>query len=283
MRCYICDATISQFNYLDLIKSRPVKSEMFRFGLSILHAHIRFFECILHVSYRLDFKQWKTSKKNGTDILMKTRKKIVQDACRSELGLIVDVPKPGYGRSNDGNTARRFFEDPQKAASATGVDEQLISRFACILTAISTGHELNIDAIHQYCWKTAELYIHLYAWYHMPPSVHKILTHGASVAAEAILPIGELSEEALEARNKDIKKYREFHARKSSRVRTNEDIFRRLLLSSDPLFTELGGLPKKKCRALPTNVKDLLVIADEEVDRISDMIRIAEVSGIVES
>lgn len=76
--------------------------------------------------------------------------------------------------------------------------------------------------------------------------MHKILTHGASVIAELIVPIGELSEEALEARNKDIKKYREFHARKNSRIGTNEDIFRRLLLSSDPLFTELGGLSKKK-------------------------------------
>lgn len=109
MKCYICDATISQLNDLEMIKTRPIKSEMFRFGLSILHAHIRFFECILHISYRLDFKQWKATKKNGSKQLMKNRKKIVQHMCRSELGLIVDVPKPGYGTSNDGNTARRFF------------------------------------------------------------------------------------------------------------------------------------------------------------------------------
>jgi hypothetical protein len=30
---------------------------------------------------------------------------------RQQLGLIVDQPKPGFGISNDGNTARSFFED----------------------------------------------------------------------------------------------------------------------------------------------------------------------------
>ncbi|KAL4712693.1 hypothetical protein ACJJTC_007990 [Scirpophaga incertulas] len=49
MRCYICDATVSEFN--DLSKERPCKKENFSFGLSLLHARIRFFESILHVAY----------------------------------------------------------------------------------------------------------------------------------------------------------------------------------------------------------------------------------------
>ena len=48
----------------------------------------------------------------------------------------------------------------------------------------------------------------------MPVTVHKILIHGAFVISNALLPIGQLSEEAQEARNKDFKRYREIHTRK---------------------------------------------------------------------
>ncbi|CAH1111441.1 unnamed protein product [Psylliodes chrysocephalus] len=41
MRCYICDATSSEFN--DLIKKRASKEENLNFGLFLLHARIRFF------------------------------------------------------------------------------------------------------------------------------------------------------------------------------------------------------------------------------------------------
>lgn len=81
-----------------------------------------------------------------------------------------------------------------------------------------------------YNWKTAELYVNLYGRYYMPPSVHKILLHGSSIIKPFTLPIGILSEEAQELRNKDIKRYREFYSRKSSGININADIFQRLLL-----------------------------------------------------
>lgn len=34
-----------------------------KFGLSTLHCWIRFFECLLHLSYRLDFKKWQVTTK----------------------------------------------------------------------------------------------------------------------------------------------------------------------------------------------------------------------------
>ena len=39
----------------------------------------------------------------------------------------------------------------------------------------------------------------------MPVSVHKILVHGAAVIDPLPLPLGMLSEEAQEARNKDVR------------------------------------------------------------------------------
>lgn len=40
-------------------------------------------------------------------------------------------------------------------------------------------------------------------------AVHRVLIHGSDVISAALLPIGMLSEEALEARNKDFRRYRE--------------------------------------------------------------------------
>jgi hypothetical protein len=40
----------------------------------------------------------------------------------------------------------------------------------------------------------------------MPPTVHKLLIHGADIIENEVLPIGQLSEVAQEARNKDFKR-----------------------------------------------------------------------------
>uniref|UniRef100_A0A6P7GRV6 Uncharacterized protein LOC114345671 n=1 Tax=Diabrotica virgifera virgifera TaxID=50390 RepID=A0A6P7GRV6_DIAVI len=50
-RCYICSKTSKEFNNLDVEKSE--NPETFKFGLSILHARIRFFEFLLHLFYKV--------------------------------------------------------------------------------------------------------------------------------------------------------------------------------------------------------------------------------------
>ena len=61
------------------------------------------------------------------------RKGSVQESSWKVLGLRVDRVVQGTGTSNTGNVARRFFRDPEKAAEATEVSEDLIRRFAVIL------------------------------------------------------------------------------------------------------------------------------------------------------
>lgn len=84
----------------------------------------------------------------------------------------------------------------------------------------------------------------------MPASVHKILIHGSS--------IGQLSEEAQESKNKDMRNFRQHHTRKCSRVKTNEDLLLRLLLSSDPLISSLRKLPAVNRSKLSPDVISLL-------------------------
>lgn len=95
--------------------------------------------------------------------------------------------------------------------------------------------------------------------------VHKILCHGSSIAASFMIPKCQLSEEAQEAKNKDIKHFRENHTRKTSREDINSDIFHRLLLSSDPLISSTREV-KTKRQKLHQSVKNLLIIDDSETE-----------------
>lgn len=159
-KCYICRAGPKEFNNLDNIRSRDYDISSLNFGISPLHAYIRSFECFLHIAYRLDFCTWKTSK--DVKHLMENRKKKIIEDFRKETGLLVDTPKQGFGSSNDGNTARRFFGDPQKSSSITGIDETLIYRFSVLLRALNSDFKIDTSKFKPYALRTAELYIELY-------------------------------------------------------------------------------------------------------------------------
>ena len=73
---------------------------------------IRLFEAALHLGYKLPVKKWQLKNENDKKIV-NAKKKEIQEEFRTRLGLIVDVPKAGFGNSNDGNTSRRFFMDPE--------------------------------------------------------------------------------------------------------------------------------------------------------------------------
>jgi len=45
-------------NDINKLITFEINEESMRFGLSTLHAWIRFFECLIHISYRLEFKRW---------------------------------------------------------------------------------------------------------------------------------------------------------------------------------------------------------------------------------
>lgn len=266
MTCFICKAKISQMNNIVSVRQRPVEERTLKFGLSVLHAYIRCFECLLHIAYRLEIKTWKVPKVHRE--AFEARKKTLQSEFRQRMGFIVDIPISGAGNTNNGNTARRFFSNPALSAEITGIDQDLIHRFGVILQTINSGYEINIENFEQYCLKTAENYVSLYEWYYMPPSVHKLLIHGPIIVKEAILPIGELSEEAQETKNKDIRRYRESHTRKISPEKVNEDLFHRLILSSDPYLSSFA-IGQKPRRRIDGDMLEL-VVTNKEQEMLSE-------------
>lgn len=68
-----------------------------------------------------------------------------------------------------------------------------------------------------------------------------------------------MSEEAQESCNKYIKRFREDFSRKCDRIKNMEDIFCRLLVTSDPIISSLRKLPPKKLRSLSPYAVELLI------------------------
>lgn len=249
MRCYVCGRTQKTFNDLSTTTSTE-NPETFKFGLSILHARIRFFEFLIHLSYKLKANIHKGRMQKQDKSQIEAAKVAIQKSFEERMGLLVDIPKAGYGNTNDGNTSRRFFSDIEVAADITGINIELIQRFRVILEVISSGFDVDTEKLGKYTMDTAKFYVELYPWQPMSPTVHKILMHAPSVIEHALLPIGQLSEEASEARNKHFRQYRESYSRKFSRKDCMEDVMNRLLLTSDPYFSSIRPRQNKKKLAI---------------------------------
>lgn len=138
----------------------------------------------------------------------------------------------------------------------------MVYRLGIILQALSCGRDIDAEKFGEFAMETYNLIVKKYSWYKMPWSVHRILMHGEQTILHNILPIGQMTEEAAEARNKDFRRYREHHSRKFSRTATNRDILNFLLVSSDPLISNMRPVIKKKHLELSSEVKAMLLNDD---------------------
>lgn len=150
------------------------------FRISSLHARIRFMEYVLKIAYDLSFKD--KNKNNPENIKKRAEEKLrIQNEFRKQTGLVIDTPKQGFGNTNDGKTARRFFEDSLLTSKITQVDYELIRRFKVILNALSSIREIDANKFEKYTNDTADIYIERYGtWRKMSSTVHKVLRNGSS-------------------------------------------------------------------------------------------------------
>lgn len=163
----------------------------------------------------------------------------------------------GSGTTNDGNTARTFFQQPALVAELTGVSETLIKNLGTLLGALASGFAIDTEKFEKLALATLRHHVELYPWFYLPVTVHKVLVHAPEIINSIALPIGSMSEEAQEAKNKDLRNYRELFTRKISRQDTMDDLMRRLLVSSDPKISTIR-YQRKKARNLPKEVLSLL-------------------------
>nr|CAI5861480.1 unnamed protein product [Callosobruchus analis] len=178
------------------------------------------FETLLHISHNLPFKLWQVrGEENKAELLL--RKREVQKTLRSKWGYL-------YIYQN------------------LDMVEQTMETPLGVLRIIASGKKINIDKFDLLTKQTRDLYLQHYSWYYMPSTLHKLLVHGKDVISNFDLPTGNLSEEALEARHKEIRKNRLSYTRKTSRVNSSQDLMKILLLTSDLLISSLRKTTSKK-------------------------------------
>ncbi|KMQ89196.1 dna-mediated transposase [Lasius niger] len=77
---------------------------VFAYGISVLHARLKCFKYMLSVAYKMELQKWRVN-----EAAYEIRKSTIQKQLRKDVGPIADVVRQGFGTTNDGNTARRFF------------------------------------------------------------------------------------------------------------------------------------------------------------------------------
>lgn len=269
-KCVICGASPKEMNSFEVYK-KTIKPDNLRFGISSLHLWIRTFECLLHIAYRLPIKCWQVRTKENKLIFEETKKRI-QSEFKKQMGLTVDKPKPGFGSTNDGNTSRTFFKNASLSSSITGIDENLIIKFHKIIRIVNCGQNIKLEKFSNLLKETFQLYLELYSWFYMPSSIHKLLVHGVDIIKNFDVPIGQLGEDALEARHKEVRKLRLHHTRKSSRENTNRDLMTSLLLTSDPYLASLRKTTTTKTKT--GDINEYLIFDNHNSDSDQDLINI---------
>lgn len=168
------------------------------------------------------------------------RKKRIQNEIRQKIGVLVDVVRPNSGTTNDGNTARTVLSDKHREnfANILGIEKWLLDDLHTVLVVLSSGLPIDSEKYDNFCKKLAQNYVNSYNWLPMTVTIHKLLTHGAAIIRNSSVPVGMLSEQASESRNKYWRHDREHHTRKSDRIKTMSDLFHRALVSSDPIISE---------------------------------------------
>lgn len=78
-----------------------------------------------------------------------------------------------------------------------------------------------------------------------------------------------MSEEALGSRNKDIRNFRQFFARKNSRLNNITDVLNHLMITSDPLFDKFRGL--KHIVSSNTYLPEMLNLLQKEPEIAMDL------------
>ena len=142
---------------------------------------------------------------------------------------------------------------------------ELHARISVILRVISCNEEVNKPLFQQYCQDTIEHLHQTFPWALLNHTLHGCLQHSAElISRNDGYGLGALSEEGLEANNKDIREFLKSRSRKCDPVKQLTDVMHRLLERSEPIIAEKirklrPSSTRKQKIALPASHYDTLV------------------------
>ena len=106
-----------------------------------------------------------------------------------------------------------------------------------IFKAVSSRRNVNIEELDHLCKETSLLIVTHWPTFRFTPSMRQILAHSAAlIDANDSTGLGVFSEEPLEHNNKNLRKYRESLARKTTQSANLSDVLTRLWIKSDPII-----------------------------------------------
>ncbi|KAL7302635.1 hypothetical protein TKK_0004697 [Trichogramma kaykai] len=229
-RCPMCLKTSHQFGNVN--EDFTPREESLLFGWSLLHAEIKAFEHLLHLSYRLHLGQWDV--RADMKDAFKLRKRSIQEKIFEKIGVKVDLCLQGHGTTNTGNVARRCFENPLLFSECLEIDSELVINLAEIIVCFKSKKVLDLDKLEQLCFKTNWHHYSTYKWARMNPSTHKLLLHGCQISRKFLLPIAYFSEDSSEAWQKLNRSNMRNASRQNSRSNRILDVFNKAIYLSDP-------------------------------------------------
>ena len=251
---------------------------------SPLHTYTCVFRWFMLLVYHLQSGclHWKPTSKQ-----IETSMKFTRTFLQEKTGLKIDQPTSDGGTTSTGNIARQCFLNKNDFINwvATLIPSEfrdtisiVHSNISAILRVYNSSQAVETEILDALCKDTYELIVVTFPWANITPTLHKLLAHCTELIHDCNQGYGlkEYSEEAVEACNKLIRKYRDHLARKSSFSLNVRDIFIRLLCQSDPILRSLRrtlicsncGELGHSCRTNCTSSKPSLLAQDELVNSL---------------
>ena len=226
-------------------------------SITVTHGYINCTTWFLKVIYRCHARHhcWIEKSDQRGDRIRRSRDRVL-DALHTETGLYLDkVDSTGKGgTTTNGNQGRRFFSEEVVVCLRNLVPEQykdnlllLHQQVATILSVVSSNRKIDTSKFEKLCEEASLNLCKNFPWVLINHTLHGTLQHSAElISINDGYGLGNLSEECLEANNKDIRNYLQFLSRKTDPIQQLTDVMTRLLERSDPKIIQRGLQSQRK-------------------------------------
>ena len=229
---------------------KPLSSNDQHF-ITIIHQHINGTSWILKIMshMRAHILSWVIDDKDKQDRISKEKRTILE-IIQDKTGLRLDQCDSGSsktgGTSTTGKQGRKFFSYAVRGILVSCVPlrhrttlEKLIQLYSIILSAVSSTQPINILNFNQLTTDFKKLLLNE-KWIDYTMTVYLLIFHSCElIERNHDVALGELSEEALENSNKDIRNFREFLFRKCGHIMSPTDVFNRFFIRSDSVIRKI--------------------------------------------
>ena len=235
----------------------PITESDLTKNIPVCHSKIRVFEWIIDLLTRyLSHKKWWTAT-NGVTYskeekeLFKLKREQIKESIYTNLAINIGNP----GDMVTGQAFQKFSSDTSRGFFTSLVDIEIRESFSQILLSLCTAvkvinsqsRKVNTDKLRDITQDAYLKIVSLFPWAVISPSVHRILAHSWEVVElNNCYGLGDMSEEGLEALNKQIRERRSHGARKDRTENNFRDTFNHLWDRSRPKIVEMERLMKKK-------------------------------------